>query len=475
MTIYHGTGTPVQFTGGDARNVLEMGKLIYNFESITPGAPILTIGSRAYKKITPVSEFYHMEDEFFIRKSETFQMVTIANLVDSNASSHNDEGSILIVDRLPQLELFEKGGVYTATQTGGGGLEGMSAYICIYIGKDCKHATPTDKMVQFVGVDAISSDDYTYDQHATSTAIMSYSGAAGTVTLTYVGNAGTAQTSGVRGNAITMTNLTDGETIEVLALTGHSEGGALSYETRKKVRRVKNCVEIFKESYEITNSEVTELMYGGDERTRRSNRKLKKLRSDIEWAILTHGAPSYDATAENPKRKMGGFGVGGTAGFIQSNNADIDSDLQLTEASFTLADFNSVMTRAFRDESSATKDFFVGVDFMTAMARALQTLTATTFTFDSGKDIHTGTRVASYRAPIGKVNFIHHKMFEGKLAKYGLLVDWGNLAIRPKRGRELQKAIDCVKAGQDGVVDEWRYEGSIEVRHENTFAIIKMV
>lgn len=474
MTIYHGTGTPVQFTTGEDRNVLEMGKLIYTFESKAPGAPILTIGSRAFKKTTPVSEFYHMEDEYFVRKSETFTMVNTDNLQNSNVTDDNDYGSIIIVDRLPQLELFEEGGVYAAVKTGSAGLEGMVAYMCVKIGKDCPHATPTDKMVQLVGFDNISGDTYTYDGHATTVPILT-AGGSGTLTLTYVGNAGVGSSSGVRAVAATQINLTDGETFDVLALTGHSEGGALSYETRKKVRRIKNCVEIFKESYEITNSEVTELMYGGDERTRRSNRKLKKLRSDIEWAMLTHGAPSYDSSTENPKRQMGGFGVGGTAGFIQSNNADIDSALQLTEASFTCSNFNTMMTRAFRDESSAEKDFFVGVDFMTSMARAILAQSATQFVYDSGKDIHAGTRVASYRAPIGKVNFIHHKMFEGKLAKYGLLVDWGNLAIRPKRGRELQKAIDCVKAGQDGVVDEWRYEGSIEVRHENTFAIIKLV
>ena len=476
MTVVtHGTGTVVHFTDGDDRNKLELGKLIHMFENQVPGAPMLTIGSRAHKKITPVSEFSHMEDELMVRKSETIQMVGTDNLVDSATAGNNDTGCIIILDRLPQMGLFERGGIYTAVVTGGGGLESMVAYLCIAIGKECDHATPTDKMVQLVGIDTISGDSYTYDLHATGVDILTYTGAAGTLTLTYAGNAGTGSVSGVYAKSATQDSLTNNDIFTVLALTGHSEGGERSNETRKKVRKIKNCVQIFKESYEVTNSEVTELMYGGDERTRRSNRKLKKLRSDIEWASITNGAPVYDATAENPKRKMGGFGVGGTAGFVQSNNADIDSDLQLTESSFTISDFNTVMKRAFRDETSAEKDFFVGVDFTTAMARALLASTPTTFVMDSGKDIYTGVRMVSYRAPIGKVNFIHHPMFEGKLAKYGLLVDWKNLAIRPKRGRELHKELDCVRAGQDGIVDEWRYEGSIEVRHENTFAIIKLV
>lgn len=475
MTVVtHGTGTVVHFTDGDDRNKLELGKLIHMFENQVPGAPMLTIGSRAHKKITPVSEFSHMEDEFMIRKSETITMVNTANLQNSATTGVNDYGCIVILDRLPQMGLFERGGIYTAVKTGSAGLESMLAYLCIAIGKEVDHASPTDKMVQFVGIDTISSDSYTYDEHATTVPILT-AGASGTLTLTYAGNAGTGSVSGVYAKSATQTSLTNNDIFTVLALTGHSEGGALSNETRKKVRKIKNTVQIFKESYEVTNSEVTELMYGGDERTRRSNRKLKKLRSDIEWASIVNGAPVYDATAENPKRKMGGFGVSGTAGFIQSNNADIDSALQLTEASFTITDFNAVMKRAFRDESSAEKDFFVGVDFMTSMARALLAHASTQFVYEEGKDIHAGTRIASYRAPIGKVNFIHHPMFEGKLAKYGLLVDWKNLKIRPKRGRELHKMIDVVRSGQDGVVDEWRYEGSIEVRHENTFASIKLV
>jgi len=471
--ILHGSGTSVQFTSGDKRNALEMGPMIHMFNP--SDAPILTISSRSRKRITPVAEYYHMEDEFFVRKSETFTMVNTANLQNSNVTGVNDYGCIIIVDRLPQLELFEVGGVYTGAVTGSAGLESMLAYLCIQIGKECSHATPTDKMVQFVGIDTISAPSYTYDEHATTVPILT-AGASGTLTLTYVGNAGLGSLSSIRGREATQINLTNNDVFPVRGLTGHAEGGALSNETRKKVRRIQNCTQIFKESYEITNSEITELMYGGPELIRRSGRKLKKMRTDIEWAILTNGAISLDATAQNPQRTFAGLGVGGTAGLIQSNNADINSSLQLTEASFTMDDLDGVFKILFQDEDgSQSRDLFCGVDFLTAAASRIRQETEARFDYTPGTDSRAGLRVTGYHAPIGDMNFIPHKLLRGSLAKYCVAIDWSNFEIRPKRGRELYKEIDCVKDGRDGQVDEWRYEGGIEVHHENAFSIIKLV
>lgn len=470
--ILHGSGTAVQFTSGDKRNALEMGPMIHMFNP--SDAPILTISSRSKKRITPVAEYYHMEDEFFVSKSETFTMASSANLQDSSTTGDNDKGSIIIVDRLPQLELFEIGGVYTATVVNAS-LESMLAYMCVAIGQSCPHASPTDKMVQLVGFDTISGDSYTYDKHATTVAILATAGS-GTLTLTYVGNAGVGSLSSVRGRSVTQTNLTDNDVFTVRGLTGHAEGGALSFETRKQVRRIQNCTQIFKESYEITNSEITELMYGGPEITRRSGRKLKKLRTDLEWAILTNGAISLDATAQNPKRTFAGLGVGGTAGLIQSNNADINSSLQLTEASFTMDDLDGVFKILFQDEDgSQSRDLFCGADFLTAVASRIRQETEARFDYTPGTDVYAGLRVVGYRAPIGDMNFLHHKQLKGSLAKYCVAIDWRNFEIRPKRGRELYKEVNCVIDGRDGQVDEWRYEGGIEVHHENSMSIIKMV
>lgn len=471
--ILHGSGTAVQFTSGAKRNALEMGPMIHMWHPEI--APILAIGSRAHKRITPVAEYWHMEDEYFVRKSETFTMASSSNLQNSNVTDVNDYGCILIVDRLPQLELFEVGAIYTAVKSGSAGLEGMVAYLCIAIGQEVSHATATDKMVQFVGIDTISSDSYTYDSHATTVPILT-SGGSGTLTLTYAGNAGVGSLSSIRGRTAAQTNLTDNDVFEVRGLTGHAEGGALSFETKKKVRRINQCTQIFKESYEITNSELNELMYGGPELTRRSGRKLRKLKTDVEWSILTNGALSLDASAENPKRKFMGLGVGGTAGVIQSNNADINSALQLTEASFDMDDLDGIFKILFQDEEgSQQRDLFCGVDFLTAVASRIRQETEANFVYEPGTDEHAGLRITGYHAPIGDMNFIPHKMLRGSLAKYCVAIDWSNFEIRPKKGRELYKEIDCVKDGRDGQVDEWRYEMGLEVRHENAHSIIKMV
>lgn len=471
----HGTGTATQFTSGEARYILELGDVVHYFNP--SDTPVLTISLRASKRITPVPVFEWMEDEYFIQRSQTFTMASSANLKDAS-SGVNDTGSIIVCDRQSQVELFEKGGIYTASVTGGAGLESMVAYMCIAIGDEVAlgSGSTTDKMVQLVGFDAQSTDTFTYDEHASGTDILT-SGGSGTLTLVYYGTAGEGSVSGLSGAQAGQTTLTNNETFEARALTGHAEGAAIHRQSTKKVRRPKNCTMIFREPYNVTGTAEASIMYGPMELTRKQERSLKKVKTDLEWALLTRGTIDLDADVENPKRLFQGFGVSEITGVVQSNNADIDSALQLTEASFTMSNVDDVLARMFKDvnEGSTEKDLFVSADFMKAFTARVRAESNTELNVVMGADIRAGLRVVEYHAPIGHVNLIRHPLFEGTLAKYALAVDWSNFDIRPLRTRDLMLRMDVVKDGSDGRWDEWLWEVGPEIRQEQTHSILKLV
>ena len=475
MASEHGTGTATQFTSGEARYVLELGDMIHYFNP--SDTPILAISNRANRKVVNVPVWNWMEDEYFIQRSQSFTMASSTNLKDATAGV-NDTGSILVCDRQSQVELFEKGGIYTASVTGSATLESMIAYLCIAIGDEVAlgSGSTTDKMVQFVGLDAVSGDTYTYDEHASGTDIMT-SGASGVLILVYAGTAGESSVSGLSGAQAGQTTLTNDETFDVRGISGHAEGAAVHKQSVKKVRRPQQCSQIFREPYDVTGTAIASEYYGPDELTRSQERKLKKVKGDAEWAVITRGAIALDASVANPKRKFAGFGVGNSNGVVQSNNGNITTDLQLTEASFTMTNLDDVLSRVFEDlnEGSMEKDLFVSSDWMNAVTARIRANSTTQLNVVMGADQRAGLRVVEYHAPIGHVNLIRHPLFKGTLAKFALAVDWNNFDLRPLNGRDLQLRMDIVKDGSDGQTDEWLIEFGPEIRQEQTHSILKLV
>lgn len=479
MPTSYGSGTPTQFTDGTARQVLELGKEIHYFNPHE--TPILSIAGRAKKNVTPVPVFEWMEDEYFIQRS-LITAFGAAQVLDSATAGINDKGVILILDKTSYLENFEVGGVYLPVVVQGSGLDAsvnsMLAFLCIAIGKNVDYATPTDKMVQFVGIDTISGDNYTYDKHATTVAVMTGdTGTGATLTLTYAGTAQTGSLSGVNANQATQINLTDNDVFAVYGLTGHAEGAAAIRGTRKKVRRPKNCTQIFRETYDITGTAEAAKMYGPMELSRLQSRKLKKIKSDIEWNLLTRGAIDLDASAENPKRKFQGIGVGNTAGVVQSHNGYSDTDYQFSYSSGTQVQFNAILRNIFEDqlEGSQVKDMFCSPKWLEAMTNMfLASGSKTTLETKQGSNSRGGLRITSFNGPIGGVNLIPHPMLRGSLQMYAVLIDWNNFELRPLRTRDMMLRKDIIRDGSDGKTDEWLIEVGPKIMQEQTHAILKL-
>jgi hypothetical protein len=484
MPTSYGTGTAMQFSDGSQRQVLELGdKIHYYNPNVTPIFSLFGLQS----VVTPVPIFEWMEDEYMIKKSEKFT-ITSSDVADTASGGINGHHTILIAERQAQMEMFEVGGIYSASFSGGSAAPGadVTHLICIAVGKDVNHASATDKMVQFVGAHAHASlDAYNTEAMADGTDLI-VADASGVMTLTYVANAGLFYDNGTAtsyygyqthsgSNGFGEANFADADYfIRENGVAGIAEGSAVGTETRKKVRRLKNCTQIFREPYTITGTAKVSEHYGGSELSRLQARKLAKVKGDIEWAMLTNGAISLDATAENPKRTFQGLGVGGTAGAIQSLNADANSNLQW-DYSEGVSNLDGVVEYIFSDmvSGSMTKTVFASNKWLVQLAGAVRT--GNTGFYDTGEETKGGLRIRSYMGPVGQLDFVPHPYLKGAYEDYAVAIDPANFSVRPLAGRDMQLRKDIVKDGRDGETDEWLMEVGMEVRNEQTHAILKLV
>jgi len=492
MSTTYGTGTAMQFTDATQRQVLELGSKIHYYNpNVTPIFSLFGMKSM----VTPVPIFEWMEDEYMIKKSVKIDMAgesagansATTLLSDTATSGVNGENVIINFKKQADVELFEVGGIYSGTFTGSAAFAtDVTHLICIAIGDDVNCTTTNHKAVQFVGAHVHASlNAYNTEAIAGGTDVIGFN-TDSTLTLEYVASAGQFYDNAVATsyygyqthsgtNGFGEITFADADYFMVGGGPGqYAEGAAVGTETRKKVRRLKNCTQIFREPYTITNTAKASKHYGGSEMSRLQARKLAKIKGDIEWAILTNGAISLDASSENPKRAFQGLGVGGTAGAISSLNADANSNCQWDYSS-GLSALDGVSEYIFSDMVSGgmKKTVFASNKWLVQLAAA--TRSADTGFYDTGETTQTGLRVRSYMGPVGQLDFVAHPYLKGAYEDYAVAIDPANFSVRPLAGRNMQLRKDIVKDGRDGQTDEWLMETGIEVRNEQTHAIMKLV
>tara|TARA_R100000654_G_scaffold5_5_gene51 strand:+ start:7779 stop:9212 length:1434 start_codon:yes stop_codon:yes gene_type:complete len=470
----YGSGTAMQFSSGEQRQVLELGdKIHYYNPDVTPIFSLFGMSSNP----TPVPIFEWMEDEYMIKKSVVVDVDSSGTEIkDATGSAVNNKGSIIRLNRQAQMEAFEVGGVYDVSVTGGVTANAsMSQVLVIATGEACSIASGDERDIQIISGDGSDSANFVHNQRSAGSALFSQSSSAGTISFTYVGNAGVFSTFAKPGHQVGQTSLADNETAPIeTGSQGYAEGSAVANESRKKVRRLKNCTQIFREPYTITNTAKVAEHYGGSELARLQARKLAKIKGDIEWAILTNGALSLDDSSENPKRKFQGIGLGSSDGFIKSNNGEDNANLRLGYGSGTLGQFDALVEYLFSDmvSGSMSKTVFASNKWMIKLVDLLRD--ADTGFYDSGEESRLGMRVRSYLGPVGELNFVPHPYLKGAYADYAIAIDEANFDVRPLNGRDMQLRSDIVKDGRDGQTDEWLMEVGVEARNEQTHAILKL-
>ena len=489
-TTSYGTGTALQFTDATQRQVLELGEKIHYYNPEV--TPIFTIFGMN-KSVTPVPIFEWMEDEYMIRRSVKKGLVTAtageiavtADIGDTTTGGINGHNSIINFDKQSDMELFEVGGLYSVATSGDAThATAVTHVIAVAIGSGVNSSTTTGRMVQFIGCHVKSGDasQYQIEQCADNTDLFGVH-ADEIITLTHVGTAGAYTDGGTlepenyggRGLWQAETLFVDDDEYALHGPSGmYSEGAAIGTETRKQVRRLKNCTQIFREPYTITNTAKASQHYGGSELSRLQGRKLAQIKTDIEYAMLTNGAISLDSSVENPTRTFQGIGVGNNLGSIQTNNGNNNTNLQVTEGTETVAQFNNLCAYIFDDMVSGTmkKTVFCSNRWLVEMARITDLAQAN---YTVGSAVTGGIRTRSWLGPVGELEFVQHPLLSGGLSAYAVAIDRSNFNVRPLNSRDMQLGVDVVKDGRDGQTDEWLMEVGIEMRNEQTHAIMKLV
>ena len=480
MAYTYGAGTAGQFSDGTQRQVLELGPKIYYYnESVTP---LLSISGRAGTVGTPVPIFEWMEDEYFIKRSVKTNIVS-TDVADTATGGINGHNSVVTFRRQAQMEMFEVGAIYAASVAGGSSAihSPITHFLCVAIGKEVNLASPTDRDVQFIGMHIKSGDATVYqvEQVADGTDMIT-ADAAGILTLTYVATAGqygTTANYASQGLFQVEASFVDDNEFAVAGGNGvYGEGASVGSETRKKVRRLKNCTQIFREPYTITRTARVSEQYGGPELARLQARKLAQIKANIEYAMLFNGAQSLDASSANPTRTFAGLGIGGTAGVVQTNNGDVDSSLTLANTGGTLAQFDAVIEHIFQDtmDGSMEKTVFASNKWLLKLTAMIRADGSTNLNAMMGEDERAGLRIMSYMGPVGQLNFVPHPMLRGAYEDYAVAVDFANFDARVLSESDFQLRRDIVQDGSDGQTDEWLVEMGPEIRQEQTHAILKL-
>ena len=105
---------------------------------------------------------------------------------------------------------------------------------------------------------------------------------------------------------------------------------------------------------------------------------------------------------------------------------------------------------------------------------AAMTRSTDTGFYDTGEETKAGLRVRTYMGPVGELDFVSHPYLKGVYEDYAVAIDPANFSVRPLAGRDMQLRTDIVQDGRDGQTDEWLMEVGMEVRNEQTHAILKL-
>ena len=293
MAENYGSGY-AKFTDGSARQVLELGKKVHYFNP--SDTPIFTLLGRLGTRSTPVPKFEWMEDEHFIKRSIVLVGAasdSIGGTVVKNgktdgdgstaASGDNQFGAIIQVPRQAQMELFEKGGIYKVTTNHGDGkvnnaaANSTSRYVmCVGHGADQAFSGGTDRDVCFEAVSVSGNVATLQDQG-------SYKLFISTVNSTewkfeYVGTAGPATTGTKKGFEYSSADNSADYVAHVWTMhgpsLGYNEGAGVSAMSSKKVRRIANYTQIFREPFSLTRTMRVSKQYGEQEYARLQSRKL---------------------------------------------------------------------------------------------------------------------------------------------------------------------------------------------------------
>lgn len=249
---------------------------------------------------------------------------------------------------------------------------------------------------------------------------------------------------------------------DVILVIGNAQiENSLNRERRSTKEVAKyNYTQIFRTPFELSNTENASKLYGGKDVNYQRKKALVEHKRDI--ALSMYLGQKKEDSSDGVRRTMGGL-----VEFISSgsNVLEFSSASGGDNVPFTYKDFIvNVAEPAFR-HGSDTKLLIAGTTTMAAI---------TAWDIDKimtkvGKDVSFGVSVKELITPFGTLDIIYDPLLSGAIyGGYGFIIDMENVNYAYLDGRDTKLFTNRQENGQDGIIDEYITECSLEVRLPDT-------
>lgn len=253
--------------------------------------------------------------------------------------------------------------------------------------------------------------------------------------------------------------------------TAFGEGTLSARSASKNPTRLDNYTQIFKTSYELTNTDLATTKRTGDSEKNDKRRKMFNHATAMEHAYL-FGRKFLDTDPENGKPRRFTQGL---LRFIQTNKTEFIAPAGTPGAGqrrWTEDDFIEALEPAFNHKGDGFGDeriAFVGNGALTAinLLVANQGSKSSRINYDGIVEVY-GMRLQRWIIPQGVIYLRSHPLFNNDpILRYSMVgVNPGALKDRYLRKTKTEDNIQT--PGQDAKKGQWITESGLEVHHEKS-------
>lgn len=221
-----------------------------------------------------------------------------------------------------------------------------------------------------------------------------------------------------------------------------------------------NYTQIFRTPFELSGTEEASKLYGGKDKAYQRKKVAVEHKRDI--ATSMYFGQKKEDTSAGVRRTMGGL-----IEFIKdgSNVLEFDDGATGSEVNFTYKEFvTNVAEPAFR-HGSDNKLMICG----TTAAAAIAAWDVDKLMTEVGADKTFGVSVKKLITPFGTLDIVYDPLLSGDIyGGYGLILDMENIRYAHMEGRDTKLYTNVQANDQDGVIDEYLTECSLEVKLPTT-------
>ena len=239
------------------------------------------------------------------------------------------------------------------------------------------------------------------------------------------------------------------------------EGAAAADATTRNPTKLTNFCQIFKTSYEITNTAKVTRVRTGDPLKNDKKRRMHDHAVALEMAWL-FGRPYEDTTGTKPKRYTGGL-----RHFIQSNVtifSTAPTEDTFLDATYRVFDYDA-------GNAGSERLIFAGNGFLNSLNKLARNSSSTRINFDGTIKAY-GMELQRWILPQGTFYVRTHPLMNihALYNNSAFIIDPSAIVYRPLRDTRPEDNIQL--PGVDEQKGQWLTEAGLEIRHEKTMAYI---